>query len=63
MGDQIDLQEADALLVPGRPGTDGHLRLEERAGLGRAKAADELEPVGSQAAVDGGSAPDALWQG
>src|SRR6516164_2802703 len=51
VGDQIDLQKANALLVPGCPRTDGHLRLEQRAGLGSAKAADKLEPVRAQAAV------------
>ena len=44
MGDQVDLQKADALLVPRRPRTYRNLRLDERARLGRAKAADELEP-------------------
>src|SRR6266705_1170384 len=33
VGDQIDLQEANALLVPGRPGTDGTCDLSSEPGL------------------------------
>ena len=52
MGDQVDLEKADALLVPGRPRAHGHLRLDERARLSRAEAAHELEPKRLQATVD-----------
>jgi hypothetical protein len=56
MGHQVDLQEADALLVPGRPGADWYLRLEERTRLGGSETADELKPERVQPAIDCGSA-------
>jgi hypothetical protein len=54
VGNQVNLQKADALLVPGRPGP--YLGLDERARLCRAETEDELEPKRLQPTIDGGGA-------
>jgi hypothetical protein len=46
MSNQVDLQEADALLVPRRPGAHRDLRLEQGARFGGAETANHLKPEG-----------------